>query len=113
MRCDEVREHLESCGECGLYLEVEARLRALPVVEPPARLTSRVLRALPGPASTARELVRLAAAAAALLALTASLLLSGLDRHPAAEEARARGEEILQAMVSTLNPLRSDRPWKH
>lgn len=112
MNCEEVRDHLESCGECGLYIEVEARLRNLPVLEPPAHLTNRVLRALPRTASLGRELARLAAAAGALLALTGTLFLAGLDRHPATEEARSCGERILQSMVSTLNPLRSDLPWK-
>ncbi len=112
MNCEEAREHLESCDACRLHVAVEARLRTLPVLEPPPRLAARVLRALPRSVPLGRELVRLAAAAALLLGLVGALFLAGLDRHEAAVEARSQGAQILQSMVSTLNPLRSDLPWK-
>ncbi len=112
MNCDEAREHLESCGECRLHVAVEARLRTQPVLEPPPGLAARVMKALPRAVPLGREFARLAAAAAILLGLVGALFITGLDRHQAAMDARSQGAQILQSMVSTLNPLRSDLPWK-
>jgi len=111
MNCEEARDHLESCEACRLHVAVEARLRTQPVLDPPPGLVARVMRALPRTVPLGRELVRLAAAAAVLLALVGAVFLAGLDRHEAAVAAKAKGAEILQSTVSTLNSWRSDLPW--
>lgn len=109
MNCDEIRRHLESCDACGLHVVVEARLRSLPVLDPPPGLARRVLAAVrPAPAagSLRREILRLAAAAALLVGLAAGGVSLGLDRHAAVEEIRARGGEVLRSAASTLNAWR-------
>ncbi len=112
MNCEEVLEHLGSCGDCRLHAALEARLLAMPALEPPEGLAGRVMRALPRTVPLGRELARLAAAAALLLGIVGIPFLAGLDRHRAAAEARMQGQQIFESMVSTLNPLRSDLPWK-
>jgi len=112
MDCEKVREHLESCEECRLHVAVEARLRTLPVLDPPRGLASRIMRSLPRSVPLGREILRLAAAAAILLGLVGAVFATGLDRHQAAVEARSQGSQILQSMVTTFNPLRSEMPWK-
>lgn len=110
MNCEEIRRHLESCDECGLHGAIEARLRSLPVVDPPPGLGRRVLSALRPAASSprmiGREILRLAAAAALLVGLTAGALSLGLDRHAAVEEFRARSGDVLRSAASTLNAWR-------
>jgi hypothetical protein len=109
MNCEETRRHLESCEECGLHIAVEARLRALPVLDPPPGLARRVLAAVrpaPAPGSIRREMLRLAAAAALLVGLAAGGFSLGLDRHAAVEEIRARGGEVLRSVASTLHSWR-------
>jgi hypothetical protein len=112
MNCEEAREHLESCAECRLHVAVEARLRTQPVLEPPRGLVNRVMRALPRSVPLGQEIARLAVAAAVLIALVGAVFIMGLDRHQAAIEARSRGSQIFQSMVSALNPLGSEMPWK-
>jgi len=64
--CDETRDHLEACEDCRLHVVVEARMRTLPVLEPPKGLVARAMKALPRVAPVKREFFRLATAAAML-----------------------------------------------
>ncbi len=86
MDCEEVRGHLESCEECRLHVVVEARLRSQPVLEPPPGLVGRVMKSLPRRAPLWRESLRLAAAAAFLLALAAAASGLGLQDHEKVNE---------------------------
>ena len=108
--CDDVRDHLESCEECRLHIAVEARLRTQPVMEPPAGLVDRAMRALPRAVPLRREILRLASAAALLVALAIAAIAANLDRDARVVEARAAGEEFLRAAAANLNPfnLRSE-----
>ncbi len=111
MSCEETREHLESCEDCRLHVVVEARLRTQQVLEPPKGLVDRVMKSLPRAVPLRRELARLAAAAAILVAIVAGALAFGLDRHEKALEARQKGDRMFRATVNTLNPMRSEL-WK-
>ena len=68
--CDDVHEHLESCEDCRLHVVIEARLRTLPVLEPPKGLVARAMKALPRAVPVQREFFRLAAAAAILMGMS-------------------------------------------
>lgn len=106
--CEETREHLESCEDCRLHVSVEARLRTQPVLEPPRGLVARVMRALPRAVPMRREILRLAAAAAILVALAGSVLLFRLDQSRAVTEVRPHVAQAWQAVhsaVTTLNLL--------
>lgn len=103
MSCEETRDHLETCEDCRLHVAVEARLRTLPIQEPPKGLAARVLRALPREAPLRREFLRLAAAAAVLFAAVGSIFLAGIDRHEKVVAARERAERSVAAALETLN----------
>jgi hypothetical protein len=107
MSCDATREHLESCEDCRLHVAVEARLRTLPVLEPPKGLTARVMRALPRTMPLRREILRLATAAAVLFAITGSVFLAGLDRHAAVLSAKEQAARSVAAAMDTLNVWRT------
>ena len=106
MTCEDTRDHLESCEDCRLHVAVEARLRTLPVLDPPKGLVNRVLRALPREVPLRREVLRLAAAAAVLFAVAGSVFLSGLDRHEKVVSARAQAARSVAAAIESLNPWR-------
>jgi hypothetical protein len=107
--CEETREHLESCEDCRLHVSVEARLRTLPVLEPPRGLAERVMKALPRPASLRREFLRIAAAAAILVGLAVAALASRIDRHEKVRAARDRTVAAFQSAVDSFNEWRSPR----
>lgn len=107
MNCEESREHLESCEDCRMHVVVEARLRTLPVLEPPKGLAGRILRALPTAGPLRREVLRLASAAAALLLLVGGAFLAGLDRHAAVLSAREQAADSVKAAMGTLNAWRT------
>jgi hypothetical protein len=109
MTCEETREHLESCEDCRLHVAVEARLRTLPILEPPKGLPARVLRALPREAPLRREILRLAAAAAVLFAVVGSMFVAGLDRHEKVVSARAQAARSVEAALETFNAWRTVR----
>lgn len=109
MNCDETREHLESCENCRLHVAVEARLRTLPVLEPPKGLSARILRALPKEVPMKRELLRLAAAASVLFAAVGSIFVAGLDRHEKVMNARAMAARSVEAAWDSLNGWRTAR----
>jgi hypothetical protein len=106
MTCEDTREHLESCEDCRLHVAVEARLRTLPVLDPPKGLVNRVLRALPREVPLRREILRLAAAAAVLFALAGSVFVAGLDRHEKVLSARAQAARSVAAALESLNAWR-------
>ncbi len=107
MNCEETREHLEACEECRLHVAVEARLRTQAVLEPPRGLVARVMKALPRAVPLKREFLRLAAAAAILIAVMAGAFRFGLDRHDAVVTAKTRTVEAIQAAVSGISQWRS------
>lgn len=109
MNCEETREHLESCEECRLHVVVEARLRTQPVLDPPAGFAARVMKALPRAVPVKREVLRLAAAAAILVAAVAGLLVAGVDRHEKVVSVRERTTQTLQAAVTSLSSWRIER----
>ena len=109
MNCEETREHLESCEECRLHVVVEARLRTQPVLDPPAGFAGRVMRGLPRAVPMRREVLRLAAAAAILVAAVAGLFLAGVDRHETVVSARTRTTQTLQAAMTSLSSWRIER----
>ena len=106
MTCEDTRDHLESCEDCRLHVAVEARLRTLPVLDPPKGLVGRVLRALPREAPLRREILRLAAAAAVLFAVAGSVFVAGLDRHEKVVSARAQAARSVAAVIESLNAWR-------
>lgn len=106
MTCEDTREHLEACEDCRLHVAVEARLRTLPVLDPPKGLVNRVLRALPREAPLRREILRLAAAAAVLFAIAGSVFVAGLDRNEKVVSARAQAARSVAAALETLNAWR-------
>ncbi|HEX7899788.1 MAG TPA: hypothetical protein VF950_18610 [Planctomycetota bacterium] len=106
MTCEDTRDHLESCEDCRLHVAVEARLRTLPVLDPPKGLVSRVLRALPREAPLRREILRLAAAAAVLFAVAGSVFAFQLDRHERVVSAREQAARSVGAALETLNAWR-------
>jgi hypothetical protein len=107
--CDEIREHLEACEECRLHISVEARLRTQPVLDPPKGLVARVLRALPRAAPLRREILRLVAAAAILVALAAGAIFFRPDQSPAyvtdVKPHLTQAWQAVASLVTTLNPL--------
>jgi hypothetical protein len=105
--CEEIRDHLEGCEDCRLHVAVEARLRTQPVLEPPAGLADRVLKALPRAVPVRRELARLAAAAAVLVALGSGLFLSGLDRDERVVSVKEKTARSVAAAWSTLSAWRT------
>jgi hypothetical protein len=105
MNCEETREHLESCEDCRLHVAVEARLRTLPVLEPPQGLAARVMKALPRAVPVKREFLRLAAAAGILIALIAGAFGAQLDRHRKVDEARAKAGHALRAVTAMATNL--------
>jgi hypothetical protein len=109
MSCEETREHLESCEECRLHLAVEARLRTQPVLEPPAGFAARVMKALPRALPVRREVLRLVAAAAILVALVSGVILGGLDRHRTVVTVKERTAHTLQAAMTSLSSWRIER----
>jgi hypothetical protein len=109
MNCEETREHLESCENCRLHVTVEARLRTLPVLEPPKGLGERIMRALPREVPLRRELLRLAVAAAALFAAVGAFFGAKLDRHEKVLNARAVAARSVEAAWDSLNGWRTAR----
>ena len=107
MNCEENREHLESCEDCRMYVVVEARLRTLPVLDPPKGLTARILRALPQAGPMRREVLRLTAAAAALLLVVGGVFLAGLDQHAVVRSAKEQAADSVKAAMGTLNASRT------
>src|SRR6516162_9907825 len=94
--CDDVHEHLESCEDCRLHIVVEARMRTLPVLEPPKGLVDRAMKALPRAVPLKREFFRLAAAAVMLIGLSLAALHSGLDRMAPVVTVKARTAQALE-----------------
>jgi len=109
MTCEDTREHLESCEDCRLHVAVEARLRTLPVFDPPKGLVGRILRAMPREVPLRREILRLAAAAAVLFVVAGSVFVAGLDRHEKVVSARAQAARSVEAALETLNAWRTVR----
>ena len=109
--CDDARDHLETCEDCRLHVVVEARLRSLPVLEPPKGLVARAMKALPRTVPVKREFFRLAAAAAMLIGLTLGALRARLDETPAVASVKARTGQALESTSAVFNALRSEI-WK-
>ena len=107
--CDDVREHLEGCEDCRLHISVEARLRTQPILDPPKGLVARVMRSLPRAIPIRREILRLGAAAALLLALAGGAIFFRPDQNPDyVSEVKPHLTQAWQAVASrgtTLNPL--------
>lgn len=111
MNCDETREHLESCDDCRLHVVVEARLRTLPVLEPPAGLAARVMKSVPRSMPVGRELRRLAAAAAILIGLTVGVYAMGIHRHESVDQSISEVKRTVTAFSANFGTLRSEL-WK-
>jgi hypothetical protein len=109
--CDETREHLEACEDCRLHVVVEARLRTLPVLEPPKGLVERAMKALPRVAPVRREFFRLAAAAVMLIGLTIAAFQTGVAESSAATSVKARTGQAIESTSAMLNAWRSEL-WK-
>ena len=109
--CDDVRDHLESCEDCRLHVVVEARMRTLPVLEPPKGLVARAMKALPRVVPVKREFFRLAAAAAILMGLTVGVFALKLDETATAMSMKAKTAEALETTSAVFNAWRID-PWK-
>lgn len=109
--CDEIRDHLETCEDCRLHVLVEARLRTLPVLEPPKGLVDRAMKALPRAVPVKREFFRLAAAAAILMGLTVGAFAMKLDETAPYRSVKAKTTEAFETTSSVINSLRID-PWK-
>jgi hypothetical protein len=109
--CDETREHLESCDDCRLHIVVEARMRTLPVLEPPQGLVDRAMKALPRSVPLRREFFRLAAAAVMLVGLSAAALGAGLDQSGPAITVKTRTAQALETTSAIWNAWRSET-WK-
>jgi hypothetical protein len=111
MNCDDARDHLESCEDCRLHVVVEARLRTLPVLEPPKGLVARAMKALPRAVPVKREFFRLAAAAAILMGLTIAAYAAKLDETAPYLSVKEKTAEAFQTTSSVINAWRID-PWK-
>ena len=111
MNCDDTRDHLEACEDCRLHVVVEARLRTLPVLEPPKGLVGRAMKALPRAVPMKREVFRLAAAAAILMGLTVGAFAMKLDETAPFLSVKARTTEAFETTSSVINSWRID-PWK-
>jgi hypothetical protein len=109
--CDDTREHLESCDDCRLHVVVEARMRTLPVLEPPKGLVDRAMKALPRAVPLKREFFRIAAAAVMLIGLTIAALQTGLDHSAPVETMKARTAHALETTSAIFNAWRSET-WK-
>ena len=109
--CDDVRDHLETCEDCRLHVVVEARLRTLPVLEPPRGLVSRAMKALPRTVPLGREFFRLAAAAVILMGLTVGAFAAGLDETAPVQSVKERTAQAFAATSAVLNAWRSGT-WK-
>ena len=109
--CDDIRDHLETCEDCRLHVVVEARLRTLPVLEPPKGLIERAMKALPRVAPVKREFFRLAAAAVMLIGLTIAALTARLDESPAVASVKARTGQAIETTSAMFNAWRSEI-WK-
>src|SRR5882672_9720555 len=101
--CDDVRDHLESCEDCRLHVVVEARLRTLPVLEPPKGLVARAMKALPRAVPVKREFFRLAAAAAILMGLTVGAFVMKLDETAPFLSVKAKTTEAFETTSSVFN----------
>ena len=110
--CDDTREHLESCDDCRLHVVVEARMRTLPVLEPPKGLVERAMKALPRAVPVRREFFRLAAAAAMLIGLSIAALNSGLEETRTVASVKARTGQAIETTSAVFNAWRSEL-WKH
>jgi hypothetical protein len=111
MNCDDARDHLESCEDCRLHVVVEARLRTLPVLEPPKGLVARAMKALPRAVPVKREFFRLAAAAAILMGLTIAAYAAKLDQTAPYLSVKEKTAEAFETTSSVINAWRID-PWK-
>jgi len=109
--CEDIRDHLEGCEDCRLHIVVEARMRTLPVLEPPKGLVARAMKALPRGAPVKREFYRLAAAAALLIGLTVATLGARLDETPAVASVKARTGQAIETTSAMFNAWRSEL-WK-
>jgi hypothetical protein len=109
--CDETREHLEACEDCRLHVAVEARMRTLPVLEPPKGLVARAMKALPRTVPVRREFFRLAAAAAMLIGLTIAALSAHLDETAAVVSVKERTAHAVETTTAMFNAWRSET-WK-
>ena len=111
MNCDDTLDHLESCEDCRLHVVVEARMRTLPVLEPPKGLVARAMKALPRAVPVKREFFRLAAAAALLMGLTVAAFAAKLDETAPFLSVKAKTTEAYETTSSVINAWRID-PWK-
>ena len=109
--CDDVHEHLESCEDCRLHVVIEARLRTLPVLEPPKGLVARAMKALPRTVPVQREFFRLAAAAAILMGMTVGAFAMKLDETAPYLSMKAKTTEAIESTSAVLNSWRNDT-WK-
>ena len=109
--CDETREHLEGCEDCRLHIVVEARMRTLPVLEPPKGLVDRAMKALPRTVPVKREFFRLAAAAGVLIGLTLAALTAHLDETAAVVSVKERTAHALETTSAMFNAWTSET-WK-
>ena len=109
--CDEIRDHLEGCEDCRLHVVVEARMRTLPVLEPPKGLVDRAMKALPRLAPVKREFFRLAAAAALMIGLSIAALSVGLDRSGPVLSVKERTAQAIETTSAMFNAWRSET-WK-
>ena len=109
--CDETRDHLESCEDCRLRIVVEARMRTLPVLEPPKGLVDRAMKALPRVVPVKREFFRLAAAAVMLIGLTIAAISAGLDESAPVMSVKVRTAQALETTSAMFNAWRSET-WK-
>jgi hypothetical protein len=109
--CDETRDHLEACEDCRLHIVVEARMRTLPVLEPPKGLVERAMKALPRLAPVKREFFRIAAAAVMLIGLTVAALQSGLGESNTVVSVKARTGHAIETTSAMFNAWRSEL-WK-
>jgi hypothetical protein len=109
--CDETRDHLEGCDDCRLHIVVEARMRTLPVLEPPKGLVERAMKALPRAVPLKREFFRLAAAAVMLIGLTVAALNAGLDQSEPVLTVKTRTAHALETTSALFNAWRSET-WK-
>ena len=105
--CEETREHLESCEECRLHVVIEARLRTLPVLEPPAGLVDRAMKSLPRVVPVRREFFRLAAAAVLLIGLSVAALWAGLDQSAPVQTVKERTAQALEATSAVWDAWRT------
>jgi len=109
--CDETRDHLETCDDCRLHVVVEARMRTLPVLEPPKGLVDRAMKALPRTVPVKREFFRLAAAAVMLIGIAVAALTAGLDQSAPVVTVKARTAHALETTSAMFNAWRSET-WK-